>query len=442
MLPTIQATDISKIYRIYDNKKDRIKETFSFCKHKEYGRNHYALNNVSFDMYEGELLGVIGANGCGKSTLLKIITGVLTPTTGSVIVRGKISSLLELGAGFNPDYTGMENIYFNGMVMGFSKAEMEKRVDDIVAFADIGEYIHQPVRTYSSGMYVRLAYAAAICIEPDILIVDEALAVGDAFFQMKAISRMQDLFQKGKNVIFVSHDTGSVKSMCTKALYLEKGAVVAYGPAKDVVEMYECKVRDEMSSIKKVITSQSTTISLPTTSLAEEKTPIKARLDRKYEKRVAYSREGSGEARVRCVELLDLEGKLLHSAVFNQTVILRMHVEFIEDCSISVGYHIRDDKNIYILGSSSVFEQNCEVSGTKGEWIVADFCMSLPLQDGRYNVLTVLSHLLIADQAAAFIDVTKDGCFFQMAENSPRIWNKVQLPNSLSIKKATLEDSI
>ena len=181
---TIQVDHISKVYKLYGKPRDRIKEAFSLIR-KTYYKEHYALRDVSFAVNRGETVGIIGTNGAGKSTILKIITGVLSPTSGNVTVNGRISALLELGAGFNMEYTGLENVYLNGTMIGFSKEEIDRKLDDILAFADIGDFINQPVKTYSSGMFVRLAFAVAINIDPEILIVDEALSVGDAFFQVK-----------------------------------------------------------------------------------------------------------------------------------------------------------------------------------------------------------------------------------------------------------------
>ena len=185
----ISVKDVTKIYRLYEKPIDRLKEAMSIT-HKNYHRDFYALNGISFDVNKGETVGIIGTNGSGKSTILKIITGVLTPTTGEVEVDGVISALLELGAGFNMDYTGIENIFMNGTMMGFSRKEMEAKLQDILEFADIGDFVYQPVKTYSSGMFVRLAFALAINVEPEILIVDEALSVGDVFFQAKCYRRI------------------------------------------------------------------------------------------------------------------------------------------------------------------------------------------------------------------------------------------------------------
>ena len=205
----ISVKDVTKIYRLYENPIDRLKEAMSIT-HKNFHRDFYALNGISFDVNKGETVGIIGTNGSGKSTILKIITGVLTPTTGEVEVDGVISALLELGAGFNMDYTGIENIFMNGTMMGFSRKEMEAKLQDILEFADIGDFVYQPVKTYSSGMFVRLAFALAINVEPEILIVDEALSVGDVFFQAKCYRRMEEIRKNGTTILMVTHDMGAI----------------------------------------------------------------------------------------------------------------------------------------------------------------------------------------------------------------------------------------
>ena len=214
----IKIEHLSKVYKIFDKPTDRVKEALNPFR-KRYSRDFYALNDVSLTIKKGETVGIIGKNGAGKSTILKIITGVLTPTSGSVQVNGRIASLLELGAGFNPEMTGIENIYMNGTIMGYSKEEMDDRLQDIVDFADIGEFIHQPVKMYSSGMFARLAFAVNVNVTPDILIVDEALSVGDVFFQNKCFKRMDALKKSGVTVLFVSHDMGSIRQLCDKCLW-------------------------------------------------------------------------------------------------------------------------------------------------------------------------------------------------------------------------------
>ncbi len=232
----IEVKNISKMYKLYDKNSDRFKEALGLTRKKCY-REHYALNNVSFEVKKGETVGIIGTNGSGKSTILKIITGVLMPTCGELKVDGRISALLELGAGFNMEYTGMENIYLNGTMMGFSREEIDKRVDDILQFADIGEFINQPVKTYSSGMFVRLAFAVAINIDPEILIVDEALSVGDVFFQVKCYHKFEEFKKLGKTILFVSHDLGSVSKYCDRVILLNKGNKISEGLPKKIVRV-------------------------------------------------------------------------------------------------------------------------------------------------------------------------------------------------------------
>ena len=233
----IKVENLSKVYKLYNAPIDRMKEALHPRK-KSYHKEFYALNDVSFEIKRGECVGILGKNGAGKSTILKIITGVLTPTSGKVTVNGRISALLELGAGFNPEYTGMENIYFQGNLMGFERDEMADKVPDILNFADIGAFIEQPVKNYSSGMFARLAFAVAISIEPDILIVDEALSVGDAAFQNKCMRRMIEIMEEGATVLFVSHDTQAINKFCTKAVWLKDGTKHMEGETEDVTNAY------------------------------------------------------------------------------------------------------------------------------------------------------------------------------------------------------------
>ena len=233
----IKVNHLSKVYKLYGKPIDRLKESLHPLR-KRYHKEFYALNDVSFEIKKGETVGIIGKNGAGKSTLLKIITGVLTPSSGHVHVNGRIASLLELGAGFNPEYTGIENIYLQGTLMGYSKEEMDVKIDEILAFADIGDFVYQPVKSYSSGMFARLAFSVAINVDPDILIVDEALSVGDMLFQVKCINRMKVMMERGITVLFVSHDTHSIKTLCKKAIWIENGCLKEYGDAGIVSNKY------------------------------------------------------------------------------------------------------------------------------------------------------------------------------------------------------------
>ena len=239
----IRVCDLSKCYQIYDKPQDRLKQSL-WRGRKRFYREFWALKDVSFEIKKGETVGIIGRNGSGKSTLLQMIAGTLTPTTGSVAVNGRIAALLELGSGFNPDFTGRENVYMNGAILGLSREEIDARFDAIAAFADIGDFIEQPVKIYSSGMLVRLAFSVSVNVEPEILIVDEALAVGDMGFQMKCLERLEQLTQSGITLLFVSHDIGAIKAFCDKAIYLVDGAAKAIGGASDMVELYLLDTRD------------------------------------------------------------------------------------------------------------------------------------------------------------------------------------------------------
>ena len=236
--PAIQVMDISKIYKLYNKPSDRLKESLGLTRKKNY-KEHYALKGVSFQVAQGESVGIIGTNGSGKSTILKIITGVLSKTSGELLVNGRISALLELGAGFNMEYTGMENIYLQGTMIGFSEEEIYEKLSDILEFADIGDFVHQPVKTYSSGMFVRLAFAVAINIDPEILIVDEALSVGDVFFQTKCFHKFEEFKKMGKTILFVSHDLSSIAKYCDRVVLLNKGVKLAEGSPKAMINMYK-----------------------------------------------------------------------------------------------------------------------------------------------------------------------------------------------------------
>ena len=233
----IKVDHVSKVYKIYDDPKDRFKEAMGIGK-KQYHKDYYALQELSFEVGRGQIVGIVGRNGSGKSTILKILTGVLNQSSGNIELNGKVAALLELGTGFNMEYSGMKNIYLNAAMMRVSKEEIEKKIPEILAFADIGDYIHQPVKTYSSGMFVRLAFAVAINVDPDILIVDEALAVGDARFQLKCMDKFTEFVERGKTILFVTHDVNSVKRFCNRAIWLDKGKLILDGNTDEVTDRY------------------------------------------------------------------------------------------------------------------------------------------------------------------------------------------------------------
>lgn len=242
----VSAKNLSKVYRLFGHPGDRAKQFLSLGL-KRYHREFTALDDVSFDIKKGETVGVIGRNGSGKSTLLQLICGILKPSSGSIEIRGRVSALLELGAGFNPEFTGRENVHFQGAILGLGRAEMEARFAAIAAFADIGEFIDQPVRTYSSGMFVRLAFAVASHVDPDIMVVDEALAVGDAAFQQKCFDRIYDMQSRGMTMIVVSHNPYQIERLCTRVAVMDRGRLSPLYPAKEAFSLYQELVHGELA---------------------------------------------------------------------------------------------------------------------------------------------------------------------------------------------------
>ena len=396
----IKAENLSKAYKIYEKDIDRVKEALNPF-HKRYSKDFYALRDINFEIRRGENIGLIGNNGAGKSTLLKIITGVLTPSSGTLTVSGKIASLLELGAGFNPDMTGVENIYMNGMLMERTREEMDSKIDDIISFADIGEFINQPVKTYSSGMFARLAFAVNAFVEPDILIVDEALSVGDAFFQSKCMDKMRTMIDGGVTVLFVSHDTFSVKNLCQRAFLIEAGKIIMDAPANDVVEAYRdaiLKKRHEMAgddAAKNVIKEMRKLskenpegkINLP---ISEEYIKLNQDI---FNKNAEYQRLQNGRANFENVQLLNLDGEPIFEVVFGQEVILRMVIKFNEDLAmLGIGYHIRNRDGVDLVYTDSRFSDIKAIfDGKRGEIYVVDWKFKMELRQELYNFACSIS---------------------------------------------------
>lgn len=425
----IKIDHLSKVYKIFDKPTDRVKEALNPFR-KRYSRDFYALNDVSLTIKKGETVGIIGKNGAGKSTILKIITGVLTPTSGSVQVNGRIASLLELGAGFNPEMTGIENIYMNGTIMGYSKEEMDDRVQDIIDFADIGEFINQPVKMYSSGMFARLAFAVNAFVEPDILIVDEALSVGDAAFQAKCISRMKQMMRGGTTILFVTHDMYSVRAFCQRCIYLKKGSVHLDGPAEELTDTYLRETRDEMNVYNAGNLDNDIDI-----FTVEASDGAVFKYDKDFGSSKGFFRQGNRDAEVTYVEFLDEKGDKLKVAHFNQLVTLRLYAKFNMDVIVDIGYHIRNDKNQELLGSSVAFENNGKyISGKANNGAIVEFKTKLPLVEGNYNITLVISHPAGVN-SAVFCDLVENAYLFSVLPKTPsKIWNMVYLKNDYSVK--------
>ena len=351
----IKVSHLTKVYKLYEKPIDRLKESLHPLK-KQYHKDFYALNDVSFEIKKGETVGIIGKNGAGKSTLLKIITGVLTPSSGHVHTNGRISSLLELGAGFNPEYTGVENIYLQGTLMGYSKEEMEAKIDEILAFADIGDFVYQSVKSYSSGMFARLAFAVAINVEPDILIVDEALSVGDFAFQAKCFQKFQTFQKAGKTILFVSHSTQQIIQYCNKAMLIHGGNLIKYSDdVKQTTYDYEVLIRK--SDNEKIEQKN---------QMLEEVIEKEFDFDTTPNKEVNEHRFGTHEAIFRKVTLSHNINATKTDAIFTagKKVYLRFYIMAKRDFpSIVIGTSIKNRDGVLIWGDNTV---DTDISLNKG----------------------------------------------------------------------------
>ena len=376
----ISVQGVSKIYKLYDKPIDRLKEAVSLT-HKSYHRDFFALSDISFDVKKGETVGIIGTNGSGKSTILKIITGVLSPSTGTAEVSGNISALLELGAGFNSEYTGLENIYMNGTMMGFSRQEMERRMDDILRFADIGDFVNQPVKTYSSGMFVRLAFALAINVDPEILIVDEALSVGDVFFQAKCYRRMEEMMKNGTTILMVSHDMGSIIKYCDKVVLLNRGHFVAQGEAGKMVDLYKKILANQTDELAEaLIEEKKEALGLPVETTVSDKR-MKDRMNLNPE----VQEYGDGRASFEDFGTLDARGNVTNLLLKGEMFTIRERVRFhapIENPIFT--YTLRDKKGTDITGTNTLFE-GTEIKPVKdGDVYTVSFRQKMNLQGGEY----------------------------------------------------------
>ncbi len=367
----IRVEDISKMYKLYDKPSDRFKEALGLTKEKKY-HEHYALNHVNFDVKKGETVGIIGTNGSGKSTILKIITGVLNPTGGNLTVNGRISALLELGAGFNMEYTGIENIYLNGTMMGFSREEIDSRMESILQFADIGDFVYQPVKTYSSGMFVRLAFAVAINIDPEILIVDEALSVGDVFFQVKCYHKFEEFKKMGKTILFVSHDLGSISKYCDRVILLNKGEKIAEGAPKEIVDMY-----------KQVLVEQEEVRDVPDSKRVEE---YKAGAwKEKMEINPNYIDYGEKAAEIIDFAIVDDRGEITSNIQKDSDFVIKFKVQFHRDIEEPIfAFTIKDLQGTEVTGTNTMYENISTGTVKAGEIRTVEFKQRMNLQGRNY----------------------------------------------------------
>mgnify|MGYP000840905932 CR=1 FL=1 len=380
----IRVEDVCKVYKLYDKPSDRLKDALGLVR-KNHFKEHHALKHVSFEVKKGETIGIIGTNGSGKSTILKIITGVLSPTSGEVEIDGRISALLELGAGFNMEYTGIENVYLNGMMMGFSREEMDARLDDILKFADIGDFVHQPCKTYSSGMFVRLAFAVAINIDPEILIVDEALSVGDVFFQAKCYKKFEDFKAQGKTILFVSHDLSAISKYCDRAILLNQGVKLGEGLPKDMIDAY-----------KQVLVGQYETpkagVDVPDLTADGD---VRAALDKQKKKqeaaRMGVNPEtleyGTKQAEIVSYYITDKNDVQTTAILKGDEFTMHMKVKIGQDLPAPIfAFSIKNIKGVEITGTNTMFEKTFLESVKAGQVLEITFRQKMRLQGGDYLI--------------------------------------------------------
>ena len=375
----IEVKDVQKIYKLYDKPSDRMKEAFGLGKKKH--KLHYALKGVNLNIYQGETVGIIGTNGSGKSTILKIITGVLNPTAGEVKVNGRISALLELGAGFNMEYNGIENVYLNGTMMGFSEKEIDEKLPDILEFADIGDYVYQPVKTYSSGMFVRLAFAVAINIEPEILIVDEALSVGDVFFQAKCYHKFEEFKKMGKTILFVSHDLSSISKYCDRVFLLNQGTLLGEGSAKEMIDAYK-QVLVGQYAVPEKADNQDLLNDKELQAAAGSAAGGKASSVGLNPNLLEY---GTKQAEIVEYYMTDAEGVQTTAVIKGSEFTIHLKVQMHDDIPAPIfAFSVKNVQGTEITGTNSMFEKAFLSNVVKGQTKEVTFTQKMSLQGGEY----------------------------------------------------------
>ena len=377
----INVEHLNKMYKLYDHQKDRVRDALGLTRKKLY-REHFALHDVSLSVRKGETVGIIGTNGSGKSTMLKIITGVLNPTSGNVEINGRISALLELGAGFNMEFTGIENIYLNGTMIGFSKAEIDEKLQDILDFADIGDFVYQQVKTYSSGMFVRLAFAVAINIDPEILIVDEALSVGDVFFQNKCYHKFEEFKKAGKTILFVSHDLSSISKYCDRVVLLDRGKKIGEGAPKEIIDMYKKVLVHQLDPN----TDDSKSLNRNPRDYSGDQGGKKLWKDRMTLNPSADS-YGNGLADIVDFCCIDNSGEITNTIIKGDSFSIRVKCLFHEKISepiIAVSFKNR--MGVEITGTNTMFEKISTGEPEKGDILTATFTQDMSLQGGEYLI--------------------------------------------------------
>ncbi len=402
--PVISVHNVGKLYHVYARPQDRLKQALLRWK-KQYYKDFWALRGVSFDVARGEAVGILGRNGAGKSTLLQIIAGTMAPTEGEVGVRGRVAAMLQLGSGFNPEFTGRENVFLGGAILGITRREMEDRFDDIASFADIGSFIDQPIKTYSSGMAARLAFAVSFSVNPDVLIVDEILAVGDIGFQQKCVARLRQLRDNGLTMLFVSHSPDAVRSICQKALFLIEGQPAYFGQAERATDLYLSFIREQTN---KDALKEQTDLTKPV--------PFSNQVP-------GQLRYGTGHVQIQRVEVFNKAGEPCRAFQLGETITLEATLEAkIDDArDYSVSFLVRDMTGVDLMGSATCDEKAIPPRLSKGQQARVRFSFQNSLRVGTYGICLAVTRVSRRDYSDAVLFDQVDGCAaFVVVQNPDR----------------------
>lgn len=433
-MPAVSLRGVSKVYRMFPRQRDRLKEAVSLGR-MQRGHDFWALNDVNLEVEKGTTLGILGRNGAGKSTLLKIVSGVLQPTHGIREIDGRLVALLQLGAGFNPEFSGRENVMLNGLILGLERREMLRRFDEIEAFADIGEFMEQPVKTYSSGMKARLGFAVAVNVEPDILIVDETLSVGDAVFKQIGLQKMRDLRDRGTTILFVSHSSGMIRNFCSEAALLHQGMLLGHGTTSEVLDRYQAL----LSSAEAQRNAGDSAVQYDVEQEEKEEEGLDGpekpafKEDPELERRTARLRHGTGEARVAGVEVLDERGDTADEVDPRSNVTIRAHLEYLEDVGpTTLGITLRNKAGLDVFSTDTQTEKSRIGKRRRGERVTVDFNVSAMLQHGDYSVSAYISY---PKQRTLYLDWVDVAAVFKITRPSGRgpIRGLVHLPTGVEI---------
>jgi homopolymeric O-antigen transport system ATP-binding protein len=432
----ISVRSVGKMYRIYERPQDRLKLMFFRRFGRVYGREFWALRDVSFELGKGDALGIVGRNGSGKSTLLQIIAGTLAPSEGQVELNGRVAALLELASGFNPEFTGRENVFLNASIMGLNRKETEARFPEIIDFADIGDFIEQPVKTYSSGMMLRLAFAVQTTLEPEILIVDEALTVGDVFFQAKCMLKLSAMLERGLTLLFVSHDMGAVQALCSRAVLLEHGTVKLIGDTKTVGAMYWSQHHADQNVLlaghkkaEQAYDHSPLTISRPLPGVEFEDG------GEEFERQVV--RHGDGRKWIYNVKVLDIQGRQTSEVDYRGDFLVRVYIEAQDNLEdYCVGIRLQDDKGLPLAASSNVVDRKQAPKLRKGTRYIFDHSVRNVLAAGVYSVNTGIESIVHSNQQHFTHDAVHGSAMFRIKNPSDpalRFWARTYIPAEIKV---------